>query len=94
MWTTYFPETSSDACLKDMSFLSQQLAKKDHKVSKDKMQLYCQEVKYLGPIVNPSEFLINPDHTSAIRNFPNPIAYHSSPQISMDFLGLIGYCQN
>ncbi len=63
-------------------------AENGHKVSKDKLQLVTQSVRYLGHIITPEGHKLGPDHIQAILDVPKP---QMKKQI-MSFLGLAGYC--
>ena len=58
--------------LKWLKIVFEKLRKADLTINPDKSKFCCSEVKYLGFLVNGKGLMVDPDKTSAIRNFPAP----------------------
>ncbi len=80
---------SQETCQTDTVSLLCFLAENGHKVSKDKLQLVAQSVRYLGHIITPEGRKLGPDHIQAILDVPKP----RTKKQMMSFLGLAGYCR-
>uniref|UniRef100_A0A7N8WJ00 ribonuclease H n=1 Tax=Mastacembelus armatus TaxID=205130 RepID=A0A7N8WJ00_9TELE len=77
------------ACQTDTVSLLSFLAENGHKVSKDKLQLVSQSVRYLGHILTPEGRKLGPERIQAILDVPKP----RNKKQMMSFLGLAGYCR-
>ncbi|XP_026189541.1 uncharacterized protein LOC113146384, partial [Mastacembelus armatus] len=77
------------ACQTDTVSLLSFLTENGHKVSKDKLQLVSQSVRYLGHILTPEGRKLGPERIQAILDVPKP----RNKKQMMSFLGLAGYCR-
>ena len=76
-------------CKTDTLSLLHYLAKTGNKVSKNKLQLWRAEVRYLGHTLSGSGRTVNTERKKAILEAPKP---ETKKQI-MSFLGLCNYCR-
>lgn len=77
------------SCEADTRALLNFLAENGHKVSKNKLQLVKQEVRYLGHLIAANGRALGLERIEAIRNIPKPITKSQM----MTFLGVTGYCR-
>lgn len=77
-------------CQKDSFALLKHLAEEGHKVSKSKLQLCREQVKYLGHNLSSGGQTLVEDRKITILKAPKPVI---KKQI-MSFLGLTNYCRN
>ncbi|CAM5145667.1 unnamed protein product [Natator depressus] len=78
-----------NACLIDSVVLLTALANKGHHASPSKLQLFKDQVIYLGFVIRPGEHLLSPDRVQAIWDCPRPV---TKKQLRA-FLGAAGFCQ-
>lgn len=77
------------SCEADTRALLNFLAENGHKVSKNKLQLVKQEVRYLGHLISANGRALGLDRIEAIRKIPKPVTKLQM----MTFLGMTGYCR-
>lgn len=75
-----------EQCETDSIILLTELAKKGHKVSKDKLQCCREKAEYLRRTLKGNQRFILPEHVEAIQKLPKP-----NTVANMSFLGMAGY---
>ncbi|XP_061127238.1 uncharacterized protein LOC133147271 [Syngnathus typhle] len=78
------------SCQKDTLAVLHHLASEGHKVSKNKLQLWSAEIKYLGHNLSSQGRSIIESRKASILQAPKPL----TKKQMMSFLGLTGYCRN
>lgn len=84
-----FASKSQEACQTDTIALLKYLAETGDKVSKNTLQLWKQEVKYLGHTLTHEGRKVHADRKAAILTAPQP----ETKKQMMSFLGLCNYCR-
>ena len=78
-----------ETCKQDTIALLKFLAEQGHKASKNKLQLWSTEVKYLGYVISALGRSLDPERKKAILAAPQP----QTKKQMMSFLGITNFCR-
>lgn len=85
---------TQEQCKVDSLFLLKHLYHKGHKASKSKLQLYKEQVAFLGHVISHNSRQISSKRVEAVTNIPKPRTKKQMMSEQMSFLGTTSYCCN